>query len=233
MTGKNKGSVAIGFVCVLLGFLLTLQFKSVLKNGVQDTLQDERAENLWQDLNDEREKTDALRGQVSQYKEELDRFREEAATTGNYASFLLEELTKAELLAGLTDVKGEGVEITLRDGSEYIIHDGDLLMVVNELRDAGAEALSLNGQRLLSTSEIRCAGSIVSVNNVRCAAPFIIKAVGDSQTMYNALFLRGGVVDSLNQWKIETAVEMKKEIVIEGYAGVVDFKYAQSVGEEK
>ncbi len=233
MTGKNKGSVAIGFVCVLLGFLLTLQFKSVLKNGVQDTLQDERAENLWQDLNDEREKTDALRGQVSQYKEELDRFREEAATTGNYASFLLEELTKAELLAGLTDVKGEGVEITLRDGSEYIIHDGDLLMVVNELRDAGAEALSLNGQRLLSTSEIRCAGSIVSVNNVRCAAPFIIKAVGDSQTMYNALFLRGGVVDSLNQWKIETAVEMKKELIIEGYAGVVDFKYAQSVGEEK
>lgn len=233
MTGKNKGTFAIGFVCVLLGFLLTLQFKSVLKNGAQDTLQNERAENLWEDLNDEREKTDALRGQVAQYKEELDRFREEAATTGNYASFLLEELTKAELLAGMTDVKGEGVEVTLRDGTEYIIHDGDLLMVVNELRDAGAEALSLNGQRLLSTSEIRCAGSIVSVNNVRCAAPFIIKAIGNSETMYNALFLRGGVVDSLNQWKIETSVEVKKDLVIEGYAGVVDFQYAQSVGEEK
>lgn len=233
MTGKNKGTFAIGFVCVLLGFLLTLQFKSVLKNGAQDTLQNERAENLWEDLNDEREKTDALRGQVAQYKEELDRFREEAATTGNYASFLLEELTKAELLAGMTDVKGEGVEVTLRDGTEYIIHDGDLLMVINELRDAGAEALSLNGQRLLSTSEIRCAGSIVSVNNVRCAAPFIIKAIGNSETMYNALFLRGGVVDSLNQWKIETSVEVKKDLVIEGYAGVVDFQYAQSVGEEK
>ena len=92
-------------------------------------------------------------------------------------------------LAGLTSVEGGGVQVTLSDSTQtnnltenanaYVIHDLDILQVINELRDAGAEAISLNGERVVSTSEVRYAGSTVSINNNRYAAPFVIKAIGD------------------------------------------------------
>ena len=73
-------------------------------------------------------------------------------------------------LIGITNLEGQGVEITLRDDptatketigifddiSNHIIHDGDLRAVVNELKNAGAEAISINGQRLVNTTAITC-----------------------------------------------------------------------------
>ena len=94
------------------------------------------------------------------------------------------EISEPDMLkmqAGLTALEGEGVIIEMDDGNRaantdenpnlYVIHDDDVLRVVNELRAAGAEAVSINGQRLIETSEIRCAGPTLSVNNVRSAAP--------------------------------------------------------------
>ena len=92
------------------------------------------------------------------------------------------------MVAGLTDVEGPGVSVILNDSkaenttgdeADYLIHDSDLLSVINELRDAGAQAISFNGERILATSEVRCAGSVVMVNGKRFAAPFIIYAIGD------------------------------------------------------
>ena len=85
----------------------------------------------------------------------------------------------------------------------YIIHDEDILKVINELRAAGAEAISLNDQRLISTSEIRCAGPTISVNNTRVAAPFVIKAIGNAKSMEDAIKMRGGVAETLSVWGIQ------------------------------
>ena len=115
------------------------------------------------------------------------------------------------MAAGLTDVEGPGVIVILSDSSQansttgneadYLIHDSDLLSVINELRDAGAQAISFNGERILATSEVRCAGSVVTVNGRRFAAPFVLFAIGEPTTLYNALTMRGGVVDVLSQWR--------------------------------
>ena len=116
---------------------------------------------------------------------------------------------------------------TTADPSYYIIHDNDILQVVNELRDAGAEALSINGERLLATSEIRCAGSIVSVNNNRYAAPYVIRAIGDPAAMSSALSMRGGVIDQLSIWDIQVDVQQSEEVLIRAYTGKTTFQYAQ------
>ena len=167
-----------------------------------------------------------------QYEEELSRYREDVETTGAYTSILLQELSEAKILAGLTAIEGPGVIVTLRDGADNVIHDSNLLIVLNELRDAGAEALSLNQQRIVATSEVRCAGSIVSVNNVRCGAPFIIQAIGDPQVLFSALFLNGGVVDSLEAWDIHVTVEMSDSIRIAEYGGDRRFQFAASIDEQ-
>ncbi|HWQ51560.1 MAG TPA: DUF881 domain-containing protein, partial [Terriglobales bacterium] len=114
----------------------------------------------------------------------------------------------------------------LNDPNYYIIHDTDILSVVNELRDAGAEAIAINGERLIATSEIRCAGSIVSVNNNRYAAPYVITAIGDPDALESALKMRGGVVDQLAPWGIGVGIEKGELIKINGYTGGITFKYA-------
>ena len=83
-----------------------------------------------------------------------------------------------------------------------------------ELRDAGAEALSLNGNRILATSEIRCSGSVVTINGRRTSAPFVIDAIGDTDTMFNALMMRNGVVDVLKQWSLQVSVTEVDELLV-------------------
>ena len=115
----------------------------------------------------------------------------------------------------------------------YVIHDEDILRVVNELRAAGAEAISLNGQRLTATSEIRCAGPTMSVNNVRSAAPFEIIAIGDSSTLENALKMRGGVVDTLKVWGIQMAISPRTSVQVPPFNGPSPFRYAKPVPKEE
>ncbi|GHV07708.1 hypothetical protein FACS1894217_08980 [Clostridia bacterium] len=137
-----------------------------------------------------------------------------------------------QVLSGKLAATGQGLVVTLFDngggeGAEGVIHDSDLLMIVNELRDAGAEALSVNGQRLVATSEIRCAGAIVSVNNTRIAAPFEVCAVGPTEAMYAALNMQGGVGDTLKKWGFTLLLERRPELTIDAFDGEFSPKYAR------
>lgn len=191
---KNKGfHITIAFICLILGLMLTVQFKSIRKISSAG----------------------------------IDKMR---------AEDLQSALISVKMLAGLTAVQGQGIIITLDDSKNpkevdelnenlYVIHDSDILLVINELRASGAEAISINEQRVISTSEIRCAGPVLSINNVRTAAPFVIKAVGNSTDMENALRMRDGVVDVLQQWGIEIDISKQSNIVIPEFSGTVTFKY--------
>ena len=154
----------------------------------------------------------------------------------------ISEIDSADLIANLkikaclTALDGEGIKIILNDSDKaakvgensnaYVIHDDDLLRVINELRAAGAEAISINGQRLTALSEIRCAGPTLSVNNVRSSAPFEVCAIGDKKTLNNAITMRGGVADTLGVWGIKVEVETSDEIYIPSYKGDFPRVYA-------
>ncbi|MBZ4644979.1 MAG: hypothetical protein PWR27_637 [Petroclostridium sp.] len=242
---KNiRAQIAIAFICIILGFMISIQFKSVKRNFSLVSKQFQRADELQLELKKEQEKNENLYKQLLQYEKDLNAYQKEAAQRSDYANALLDQLKRAEILAGLTDVEGPGVIITLNDSklkndssnqvdeNYFIIHDEDILMVINELADAGAEAISLNDERLIATSEIRCAGATVSVNNNRHSTPFIIKAIGDPDTLEAALNLRGGVRDILGQWGIEFNVKKSNKILVPRYNGVINFKYAVPVKKE-
>lgn len=141
------------------------------------------------------------------------------------------------LLACRVNLTGEGVIIIMNDSSTvakpgenpnaYVIHDDDILRVINELRAAGAEAISINGQRLTATSEIRCAGPTLSVNNVRSAAPYEICAIGDKKTLANAIKMRGGVEETLKVWGIKLDIKTSDEIFVPAYTGNAKNSYAK------
>lgn len=208
-TMDMKGKLTVAAVFMVLGFMLSAQYRVTES---QKSVRQERVQDL----------TDRLKAQEAENKKlqkEIEEFKKNAASRISDS-----ELGHLHLLAGTTPVVGKGVEIVMDDSKVptkagenpnlYILHDEDLLRVLNELRASGAEAIALNEQRIVSTTEIRCAGPTVSVNNVRVAAPYSLKAIGDPKTLSSALRIKGGVVDTFQFWGIEVKITEKDNVKI-------------------
>ena len=146
------------------------------------------------------------------------------------------ELERRQILAGEVPVEGPGVQVHLADNPEplppeedhnpLLVHDNDILTVVNELKAAGAEALAVNGQRLVATSEIRCSGPIIKVNGIGIAAPYEIGAIGDPNTLVSALDLPMGIVAQLRLVDIEVQVIPQATLQIPALAKTPTFRFA-------
>lgn len=224
LNGKRE-KFFLFLVCLILGTMISTQFRSA-ENARHNTLNQQRAEDLAEKLQNTEKENKVL-------TERLEKL--EARGSGTDAKVL----QSLKLKAGETQVQGPGVLVTLDDSKVtpkngenpnlYIIHDDDLLRLLNELRAAGAEALSINDERLLDVSEVRCAGPTVSVNNTRFTPPYVIRAIGDPKTLEGALRMRGGVVETLKFWGIQVDVAQKKEIIIPAFKGTRHFEYAKAV----
>jgi uncharacterized protein YlxW (UPF0749 family) len=139
-------------------------------------------------------------------------------------------------------VSGPGIIVTLNDSKKRfldapvavqnagIIHDLDINSVINELKAAGAEAISINHERVVALTAARCAGPTVFVNNIPQTPPYVIRAVGDGPTLDTALKLPGGVFDQLSQMdpamiKIQTSDKM----LVPAYTGPTQPRFAKPV----
>ncbi|MBE7031917.1 MAG: DUF881 domain-containing protein [Ruminococcaceae bacterium] len=242
---KQKFQISMSIVMLILVFAITWQIKGVRKNNAVQSQISNRIETLQQDYKAELEKNEKLLQQISELQTDLVKYREQVTESGGAAKILKEELSRAETIAGLTDVSGSGIIVTIKDGTSQnmgnnivyndgygIVHNTYLLTILNELRASGAEALSINDERILATSEVRCAGPTVSVNNTKQAAPFEIKAIGNPDTLENALRMPGGAVDEAGFYGIDVTIRRSNKLLIKKYTGASTFKYAQEVKPE-
>lgn len=229
----KSGQITIGIVCVLLGFMLAVQVK---------TQQD-----LLSDLS--RVRTAELTAYVKSLEKERDSLRTEMEDLRGKVSELVEgrslistlqtDLELVRTFAGLTEVKGPGVTVVMddskriskpgQDPNAFIIHDDDVLKLINELLASGAEAISVNGQRYVSTTEVRCVGPTISINNTRTAPPIVVCAIGNPETLEAGLKMRGGIVESLSFWGISVNIKVEEEIFIPAFKGGFRFEYAKPV----
>lgn len=215
---------------LVLGVLLTVQFrvtKDITKNP-----QAYRVQPMVTKIDEARSERDQKQEKVNKMRSELDRI-----TAGTELGVFRDELNVARIEAGLTALIGPGVEITMNDSNSpvqpgnnpnlYVLHDEDVLRVLNELRAAGAEALAINDQRVLATSEIRCVGPTILINrNQRLTPPFIITAIGNQDNMVNSLKMRDGVVDALQFWGIQISIKKVSQVNMPAYVGGVSFDFA-------
>ena len=225
----RRGGWLIALVCVLIGFMVAVQFRTA--QDAKGSLSQQRIE----EISDRLLQTEHERDELS---EELHKMQTAAASTDNQ-----QDKDLLRYRAALVPLEGEGVIVRMDDSTKpakagenpnlYIIHDDDLLRVVNELRAAGAEAIAINGQRLTGTSEIRCAGPTLSVNNVRSSAPFEIRAIGDKKSLENALRMRGGVAETLGVWGIQLDIKASNDVYIPPYRGSIRQSYARETTERE
>lgn len=241
---KLKTQFALGIVFMLLAFLITVQFRSVMINNAAKQQTNIRVDELLSDLKKERDQKELLQKQLTAYENDIAQYREDVEQSSGYSKFLAEQLKRAEIAAGLVEVKGEGVAISLSDvnkrkASEYdnsnstLIHDEDLRRIINELWAAGAEAISVNGSRYIAATSIRCVGPTVLVNDKKMAPPYVITAIGNADQLEAALNLNGGVIDSLRVWDFEISISKSSELTVPKYDGVISSKYVSPVEAPK
>jgi uncharacterized protein YlxW (UPF0749 family) len=189
-----KGHISLAFVLVILGLLLSTSFSTHQQLGNNTT--DLRKKGLIEVVKDLENDRDVLKDQLQILNKRIGKFEKKAASEEGILASFTTELESQKLAAGFWPVTGPGVEVTLgdslqiptgKDPNNYIIHDYDLRVVVNALWAGGAEAISINGQRLISTSSIRCAGNTILVNYTRLASPYKIKAIGNPSKLIGSL----------------------------------------------
>lgn len=224
----KRAKLVVVVISAILGFMIATQLRTV-ENLKAAALTYQRVEDLTEQLKrTEKEKADLL--------VEIEKIKAD-----NRHEFYNKELKKVNIYAGTVEMQGPGVSVVIDDSKVaakpgdnpnlYLIHDDDLLKVINELKAAGAEAISINNQRIIATSEIRCAGPTVSVNNVRSSPPYTIKAIGDPQSLDAALKMRGGVIETLKFWGIQVQTKKEEKLVVPAYKGSFSFDYAKPVEE--
>lgn len=223
--------ISIGIAVFLLSVMITAQVTTMSKS--EAILQGKRESELADTLIILQRDYDELKLKYEENQKIVEEYKTNSATNDTLIASLSNQIDKLEVLSGTTAVHGEGITITLYDGitSDALVHDSDVLTVVNELRVAGAEAISVNEQRITATSPIRCVGSVIQVNYQKVAAPFVIKAIGKSQYLESALTVKNGVVDMLKGYGLKVTLTRENNLVIPGYEGATTFEYAKR-GEE-
>ncbi|NLH45831.1 MAG: DUF881 domain-containing protein [Acholeplasmataceae bacterium] len=222
----KHAKILITVVCAILGVMLATQFR---------TNETRKANIPYQRAEDLSERLKVVEKERNQLLLEIQRLQAKASD-----EVVAREINMLKAYAGDTALHGPGVIVTVDDSKKvskpgenqnlYLIHDDDLLRIINELRASGAEGIAINEERLIAVSEIRCAGPTLSVNNSRFAPPYIIRAIGDPKSMETALKMRGGVIETLKFWGIQVTVSKEENVVIPAFRGTHTFEYAK-VGE--
>ncbi len=218
---------SIGITLFLLTIMITAQVTTMSKS--EEILEGKRESEIADSLVSLQRDYDELKAKYDESQKIVDEYKTNASTNDSLIASMSNQINTLGLLAGTTDVQGEGIIITLYDGnsSDSLVHDSDVLTVINELRVAGAEAISVNGQRIINTSAVRCVGSVIQVNYQKVAAPFEIKAIGNAQYLESAMTIKNGVVDVLNGYGLKVTISRESSISIPKYEGNLSFNFAK------
>ena len=143
------------------------------------------------------------------------------------------EVQQVNMTLGKTDVEGEGIEIIIRETKQDEISEikaDNLLVIVNALKQAGAEAISINEERIINMSDIVTIGEstpFIKVNGQRILAPYVIKAIGNQTYLESALLGNGGHVDELKKLGHNIVINKINKINIINYRDEIKTKYMQ------
>ena len=141
-----------------------------------------------------------------------------------------DELEQVNMSLGKTDIEGKGIVITIKDSDQEEankISASNLLIIVNALKLSGAEAISINDQRIINMSDIADVQEYIKVNGQRILSPYIIKAIGNSTYLESALLGNGGQVDRLQKLGQDAKIEKQNNVKIGKYTGDIKIKYRE------
>ncbi len=220
---RNEATIFVFIASVIIGLLIAMNIGFEGKNNFLDVKQYNLAYNerskLYSDLNN-------LKQQYSNLNSKLQKYDSGDVKKYKVLEEIQKEVNENNIILGKSDVQGQGVEITLEDGTSnfdqypsmaQLIHDMDIVRVINDLRNAGAEAISVNGQRIIYDNYGLCAGSNIDLNGIKIVPPFYIDAIGNEDVLYNYLTLEATNIKSLKLRQVKISIVKVDDIKILAY----------------
>ena len=227
----SKRYIMIVVVCIVTGYIIGYSYnlsKDRRESGTITSSEYQKESVYRQQLIDQQERNKQLVEELSSLEDKLRNYEQQVASGEQQYNVMLKEANELRFMLGHLPAKGEGVRIQLEDGdydplttnpNEYIIHESHLFKLINELKIAGAEGISVNGKRLHANSYIVCNGPVITIDGKQFPAPFIIEAIGNKDTLVQAIEITGGVVDQLLNDQIKITIEKRDQIALKSVNG--------------
>ncbi len=225
MKMKMRGRyVVLSLIMLVLGFLVSFSYQLTKEQRPNNGISSEQWSKEYETrqlLIKQEERNTELQKELFKSQEKVREIEENLKNEKQIYFNLVEDVEKYRMYVGELGVAGEGIEVTLEDSSyipegenvnNYIVHEGHIFKVINELLISGASAVAINGQRLSHDSYIYCNGPVVTVDGNQFPAPFVISAIGEPAVLDQALNIAGGIVEQIAYDNIVITLEKKNEI---------------------
>ena len=220
----TKANAVATALAVLLGFALATQLQSQSRRGLESL----RTSDLVRILDDQNARSDRLDAEARQLQAQRDELVNGSQQGQAAVTAARERLDTLGILAGTAKAKGPGVTIRITD-PQGKVKAPMLLDVVQELRDAGAEAIQVGDVRVVASTWFGAQDGALRADGKPLGAPYVIKAIGDPATMDAAMRIPGGVVESMRQEGADAAVARADSITVDALATPAQPRHAQPV----
>ncbi len=229
--GKVTMAVAISIACFALVLVMFMQFKIVNQTDIT-AIENMRETELRTELANWKAKYEETETKYQETTAKIEEYKQTKQSNEETEKLVDTELEQVNLTLGKTDVEGEGIEVFLRESKSEdlgeIIAD-NLLLIVNSLKQAGAEAISINDERIINMSDIvtieGSSNRFIKVNGQRILAPYVIKAIGNQTYLESALLGNGGQVDEMKKLGYDVSINKVNRLKIMKYKDEIKTKY--------
>lgn len=231
---KNKTiiTIIVFIMCVILVSIVFMRVKAVEENNLnEDNLVQETE--LRKEIANIKNKYEMIMQTLEDTSQKIEDYQEQIERNEDSSELVTKELKETNALSGKTGVRGEGVVITLEDNEDDKVFAVDLSELINELKYAGAEAISINGIRITSMTDITDAtNSLILINGQRITGPYEVKAIGNQTDLYSTLSTKNGFIDFYSsQYRIIINIKKQTNIVIDKTSQDTKLKYIKE-GED-
>ena len=225
--GKITITITIFLICILLTSVIFIQFKTTSQINIIDI----------QNMNEEELKKEilSLQNKYNQTNEKLEdtnlkiiEYEKSLVKGENNSNILDEELNESKMLAGFTEVEGKGVALILEDNEEEQITSSHLLNLVNELKYAGAEAISINNNRITNFTDIVDVNYIIMIDGIKISSPYEVKAIGDQTYLSSTLNAKDGFLSTYKETGFTISMSEESKLQIPKYNKEIKIKYGLS-----
>lgn len=231
---KILSRIAILLTFIVLGFIITLQFRNVQEDYTFVSLK--TISDLQAQINRETKEIENLKEFATSNRNRLQEYSDAIKTDGSIRDVLVNDLKNMKMISGFVDLEGPGIIVKLNDSerdlyegenpNDVVVHEQDVVIIVNELKIAGAEAISINGQRIMYLSEIKCSGPTITINDHIYGQPFIIKAIGDPATLDAAIKSPDSYSALVRSYGLTVESQTSPWVRISKYQGEIAMRFA-------
>ena len=218
--GKITMTITMVIACFALALVMSMQFKIARETDIT-SIENMREAELRTELANWKSKYEEVEKKYEETSSKIDEYKQNKESNEDTEKLVDDELQQVNMQLGKVDVQGEGIEVTLREtDNEEIsrITADDLILIVNALKVSGAEAISINDERIINMSDmVDINQSFIKINGQRIVAPYIIKAIGNQSYLESSLISNGGPVDEMKKIGQDVSITKSNKVIVPKY----------------